>query len=469
MYSDNPNDLNFPLLYFDPNKEIAWTLEDAVRGVQVFGGIGSGKTSGSGKTIARSFLKSGYGGLVLCGKKDEREAWVEYATQCGRKDDLIIFSEKNPFRFNFLDYEKNRTDRGGGHTINIVKLLIITHEMSSKNNGGQGGEDRFWQSALNRLLMRLVELIKLSGESLSMTNMYQIIVSSPKDLGAFADDKWVESSYCVACLVKANENASDSQEFKLVDSYWAQEFPALDEKTRSIVIESALALMEPFMSGLLRDLFTTKTNVIPDVTQDGKIIILDIPVQSHLELGVYAQSIFKYLWQQAMERRNVNEKPIPNFLWVDESQFFLNNHDMLFQTTARASKTCTVFLSQNISNYYAVMSGGSRYKEMTDSVLANLSTKIFHAQNDFVTNKWAADTIAEDWQMVSNFQSGSGKQGASSGAGEQMVYQVRPIEFTLLRNGGILNNFKVDAIITIAGRALGGGKNFQKITFDQRG
>lgn len=469
MYSDNPNDLSFPLLYFDTNKHVAWTLEDAVRGTQIFGGIGSGKTSGSGKTIAQSFLKAGYGGLVLCGKKDERATWVEYAKQCGRLNDLIIFSEKNPFRFNFLDYEMTRTDRGGGETINIVKLYMTIHEMSHKTGGGQGSEDRFWESALNRLLTRLVELIKLAQETLSIENMYRIIVSAPRDQGAFANDNWVNSSYCVSCLVKASDNAADSDSFRLVDAFWTQEFPALDEKTRSIVIESAMALFEPFMFGLLKELFTTTTNIKPEITQDGKIIVVDIPVQSHAELGIYSQSIFKYLWQMAIERRHVDEKPIPNFLWVDESQFFLNNHDMLFQTTARSSRVCTVFLSQNISNYYAVMSGGSRYKEMTDSVLGNLSTKIFHAQNDYITNKWASDTIAEDWHMVSNFQSGAGQQGASSGAGEQLVHQVRPVEFTLLRNGGSLNHYQVDAIMTIAGRPLLNGKNHQKITFDQHG
>ncbi len=472
MYSNNPNDLNFPLLYFDADKQFAWTLEDAVRGCQVFGGIGSGKTSGSGKNIAKSFISNGYGGLVCCAKKDERAAWVDYAKQCGRLDDLIIFSEKNPFRFNFLDYELNRKSRGGGETLGVVKLYNTIHEMSRRNSGsGQGSEDRFWESALNRLLTRLVELIKLSGEVLSVENMYQILVSSPKSTDAFEDEKWVNSSYCVKCLEKAAVDHEDSYEFKLVDSYFASEFATLDEKTRSIVSESAMALFELFMTpGILRDLFTNETNVTPDVTfTSNKIIILDIPVQTHGEVGIIAQSLFKYMWQQCAERRDLKENPTPAFLWVDEAQFFLNKQDALFQTTCRSSKICTVFLSQNISNYYSVMSGGARYKETTDSFLALMATKIFHAQNDFVTNRWASDTIAEDFRLVSNFNSRMGKEGGSSGASEQMMHQVRPVEFSLLFNGGIMNNYKVEAFITIAGRPLSNGKNYMKVTFDQRG
>jgi len=34
-----------------------WTIRHAVEGVQIFGGIGSGKTSGSGRMLALKYLK----------------------------------------------------------------------------------------------------------------------------------------------------------------------------------------------------------------------------------------------------------------------------------------------------------------------------------------------------------------------------------------------------------------------------
>lgn len=60
-------DLDAPLVKFSADPRDWWTLRDAVRGVQIFGGIGSGKSSGSGRTLALSFLKAGFGGLVLTG------------------------------------------------------------------------------------------------------------------------------------------------------------------------------------------------------------------------------------------------------------------------------------------------------------------------------------------------------------------------------------------------------------------
>ena len=43
-------DLDTPLL--ELGEGVKWTARHAVEGTQIFGGIGSGKTSGSGQTLA---------------------------------------------------------------------------------------------------------------------------------------------------------------------------------------------------------------------------------------------------------------------------------------------------------------------------------------------------------------------------------------------------------------------------------
>jgi hypothetical protein len=52
-----------------------WSLNDAFQGVQILGGTGSGKSSGSGQALARAFLEANLGGLVLTAKTDEVFAW----------------------------------------------------------------------------------------------------------------------------------------------------------------------------------------------------------------------------------------------------------------------------------------------------------------------------------------------------------------------------------------------------------
>ena len=67
-----------------------WSLNDAFQGVQILGGTGSGKSSGSGQALARAFLDANLGGLVLTAKTDEVFTWKKYAEAAGRLDDLLI-------------------------------------------------------------------------------------------------------------------------------------------------------------------------------------------------------------------------------------------------------------------------------------------------------------------------------------------------------------------------------------------
>ena len=58
-----------------------FTLRDACQGVLITGGIGSGKTSGSGQALAGAYLRAGMGGLVLCAKPEEAQQWRRYCKQ----------------------------------------------------------------------------------------------------------------------------------------------------------------------------------------------------------------------------------------------------------------------------------------------------------------------------------------------------------------------------------------------------
>jgi len=58
--------LDSPLLALSQRDR--FTLRHACDGVHIFGGIGSGKTSGSGKALAGTYLRAGMGRLVLCAK-----------------------------------------------------------------------------------------------------------------------------------------------------------------------------------------------------------------------------------------------------------------------------------------------------------------------------------------------------------------------------------------------------------------
>lgn len=424
----------------------------------------------------------------MTGKVDETDVWKEYAKETGREKDLIIFGPPGKYKFNPLEYELNRGGEGAGETDNIVALFTSIIKMGNRLSGGNGGggDDPFWDMALQRCIKAAVDLLKLSSQELTVANISKIIREAPTGenylfeyyrLATSEEDKdrtelenWANQSYTIYCLLWAdanNEEMSDNdlRAFEVVTSYFLSDFATLADKTRSSIVEYFYAFATPFRSGMLAEYFADETSpeIKPEVTFEGKVIILDFPVKKYLQLGIYAQSIYKRMWQQAVERRDTKKYPIPVFMWVDEAQYFLSEEDMMFQTTARSSRACTVMISQNISNYYATI-GGKHPKERVNSLLGNLATKIFHANNDYVTNEWAANTIGKTFQSKTSISVGAQDNTSIS---EALHYQIEPQEFTILQAGGEGNDFEVEGIMTVAGKQWSNGKNFIRTSFNQ--
>ena len=476
--------LDTPLIEFSDHPDDWWRIRDAVRGVQIFGSIGSGKTSGSGQTIAMNYLSHGFGGLVLCAKPGEAKDWLKYAEKAGRSDDIILFQEGSKYQFNFLEYESTRPTKGGGLTFNLTELFMTAFKMGQRISGSNSEErEKFWENALKRCINRLIDILKLSGEKVSVFNMVEVLNTAPLDIKTAVEisqledeqiEKLCKANLCIKCLYHAGVNSVSPQQirdFNLVSNYFLRDFAMLDDRTRSNIKETFLGYAEPFLSGILNDHFTTTINITPEDTFEGKIIIMDFSVKDYLVSGIYAQCLFKYLWQQAVERRTVTDDTKPVFLWVDESQYFVNEYDTIFQTTARSSRACTVFLTQNISNYHAQM-GGKESDARVSSLLGNLATTIFHANSDSKTNQYASIMIGNALGNKGNISINRDAHlnyttGKTESLNSGYMPQVEPRLFTTLKAGGEQNNCQVEGVIVVSGKVWSDGKNFNYVMFEQ--
>jgi hypothetical protein len=462
------------LLDFSPDaknrqRENLWLMKDAFEGVQIFGGTGSGKSSGSGQAIARAFMEANLGGLVLTAKTDEVLTWKQYAKEAGRETDLLIVEQGGPLKFNFLRYELRRPGIGAGHTENLVNLFCSVLEASDRRHGQGGGNDSYWQRTLKQLLRNAIDLAILAADDVDLPSLYKIIATAPRSIAEAADEKWQADSVCFTLIEHSRDKAKEKgreQDYELTRDYWLKEFPGLAVETRSVIVSTFTSMADCFLRGMLRDLFCTDLNFTPEDSFNGRIIILNLPVKEYNELGQFAQVLFKFVWQRAVERRippGVHraqaEKTIrPVFLWADESQFFVNSYDALFQSTARSSRACTVYLTQNLPSYLATFSGANSRAE-AETFLGNLQTKIFHANGDPNTNNWAADSIGRTRQVqfYGGMSEGTGARGGggmnqSAGGSQVFEYLIQPQEFTMLRTGGEECELQVDAIIFQGGR-----------------
>lgn len=463
--------LDEPLLYLSNHPHDTWRIRDACEGTQIFGATGSGKTSGSGRALARAFLENGFGGLVLCAKTDEPELWFRYAHETGRESDLILLSRE---RFNFLHYEANRPGAGAGQTENLVTLFMQVAEIANQRHG-YATADLYWERAVKQLLRNAVDLLAIARGTVNLPELFEIIRTAPQDTSEAASAAWRSESICFDYIQKAADNATKNPdlqpEYAMTAKYWLEEFPRMDNRPRSSIVSLFTTLADCFLRGELRKLFSTTTTVIPDQTTLGRIIIVDLPVKEWSELGQYAAVLMKFMTQKALERRpDLDARPV--FIWADEAHYFTTDYDQIFQTTARSSRACTVYLTQNYSNYLSAL-GGESARPKVDSLLGNLQTKIFHQNGDAVTNRWAAEAIGRrlQYRYGSSVAHGVSVQGYSSTVteSEQQVidFDLEPSAFTTLLKGGAPSRNVVEGVVFQSGRAWSNGRTWLRALFPQ--
>ena len=474
-----------------------WNIRHAFEGTQIFGGIGSGKTSGSGRKLALKYLGAGFGGLVLTVKPDEKELWQQYCRQTGRERDLLILEPGSPHFFNFLEYEASQS--ASSLTENLVEVLRTVIRASDAKDAGRS-DDSFWETALDMLMFNVIDLCKLAYGELSLQDLYDIAQSIPKTKEELQSEENAEKAFQLA-MKAANERVNeqienwyltlsarehiemednalfqqkvkqalpDARLLSFLDQFFVDTYIPISEKTRSIIdfIFSGCIfrlLREPIYSLFCRG----KSTITPEDSQRGKIILINLPVKIYHKVGRDCQILFKYLWQRTMEKRRITPDSRPVFLWADEAQNFLHEHDADYQATARSSRIATVYISQNLPNYYACM-GGQKAEYRVKSFLGTLGTKIFHANADIETNKYASelfgDAFFEDESESTTYSQNFGKTKSKSLKLERMV---RPEEFVKLRTGGPLNNFQVEGYLHRQGDALLKGLNQTKMVFNQ--
>ncbi len=466
-------------------------VADALTGVCVFGATGSGKTSGPAKHLAYGYLAAGFGGLVLCAKKEERRQWEQWAAETERTDDLVIIDTAGNWRFNFMEWEASRPEAGGGLTINIVNLL---DEIATAISGGSGpgesggGSNKFWEDALHHMNTNLVDLPLFAGISVSLPLLADIVASAPLNAAQVKDADWKEKSACGRILQDADKatktaDAGIRADFSRCQKYWEVEFPNLAEKTRSIITLTFSMLARPLITRPLRELFSADTNIRPEDTFEGKVIIVDIPVQEFRLVGRIANLAWKYCFQVAVLRRmqptDRQSFLRPVFLWADEAQNFVTNFDAEYQAEARSAGGCTVYLTQNRESYARVL----KNLNAVDSLLGNLQCKFF-CQNTGQTNDWASFILGQRWVKTTSTSAGQSsndatpknpdeQRGHNSGVNrsEQKKLFVEPATFTTLKRGGEMHNFQVEAIVYNGGNLFYEGNlalPFRLLTFNQK-
>lgn len=455
--------LDRPLLQFSADD--VWTIRDACESAFICASSGGGKTTTVGKNIAYSFLKTpGIGGQVLIAKGEETSNWVSYAKDCGFEDKLIVFNEGSGHCFDPLAYEWSREGRGAGDVENIVEIFTTLQSLGKQHVGVNN--DRFWEQAAEKLERHSIKALDIAGEPISIQNINRLIESLPTRPGEFEEEVWQRESYCARVIeaIKARKDTLTADQWSDLDvltRYLLHQWPSFDERPRSSVLATWSGMADKFLFNPFNRLFCGgKCTFTPEqVMREGKVLLVDFPILQYAETGRFINVMLKLIFQRAWLRRDVREYPNPNFLWMDEFQYFVTRRDNAFQQTCRSSRVAVVCLTQNILNLSEEL-GEQQPGSKTKSFLGNLGTKILMQQNCHDTCLYAADQIGKEYRYLDSFHAGGGdasRANASVGGSQQLVHVVEPAEFTRLLKPDASNPY-AEAIVYQGGKIFNATK-----------
>jgi hypothetical protein len=369
-----------------------WEKERCYEGTLIYGGTGSGKTSGSGRDLSLRLLRQNFGGLVLCAKNDEAQRWIDLCTEAGRSEDVILFDHNNPdAKFNFIDYAQ-ATDQSIGSVDNSI--LALNTFIKNMNGDGSGGvNESFWQGQQDKMIENIIRILYYADKPITVPYIYTLIRNLDKIRRVDSMDEDGETittaeENIIYKLIKKIARTNPTKSRKLLE--YIEEIKDLSANTYSCVVASVTGALNPLDGDLLEARMTRETTVSPDdILFKRKIVIVGFDVKRFQQAGRSVNLIWKEALQAKSEATAGRPNRNPAFLWMDEGQNFITKNDQLFMTTARSAKVATVFLTQNLPNIRSEFGNQNR----ADAYRGIFQTVIFHQNPCPETNAYMEQQI----------------------------------------------------------------------------
>jgi hypothetical protein len=414
-------DLDIPLLRLSPNDY--FSLRDGCAGVHAFGQIGGGKTTGA-KVLAGAYLRAGFGACISGVKPEDIPLWRTYAREHGRERSLILFDENEGF--NFLDYELSKQGMDGIGSVTECLMRILEAAKKTNPTATHRSGEAFWDDAARKMLRYSLLPLYAANGSVSVGDIIRFLATAPQSSQEVTDASWQKRSFFYGVIDAACRSPRvpmPAQALRDNVEFWSEEYPAIPEKTRGNILITVSATLDRFKHGRLQRSFCGRTTVVPELSFHGGLILMAMPTLTWNEDGVIAQQLFKYMWMRSVLGRNAldekhRERPV--FLWCDEAQETVGSYDFEFQSMCRASRCCTVYLTQSLPTYFAKI-GGDNPRDAAQALVGKFATQVFFSNLCAETNEYAARTIGKVMKRHSNYNAGMSQSvnvGMSAGESE---------------------------------------------------
>lgn len=463
-----------------------WTKRDvfSVRdllngGLLILGITGGGKSSSSGKQIARALVRDRNSfGLIMAAKPEDLPMWKNIFAEKGQSRRLLVFdADKSPLRFDFL----GEAGRYGGDSREITKCITTIGESLQNGDRGKGGENAaFFLAQQERLIHHAVEILKVGRGTVNASDLHQFISTAAQSGQQLADPTWRQCfhSKCIEAAFLAKKSKQGAHDLQQAVDYYCQEFPAMADRTRSSILSGVFGTLFVFNSGMVHERVSTTSNFsFEQMRRKRQWLLVNTSPAVYGDSGAFIGAGFKYLMQRFVLRTEARPSDPINVIWCDEAQNWTNQFDAEYIAQCRSHRGCMVFLTQSLQSFHTSMNSESANRQ-TLSLLGNFGNRIFHGLGDTETAEWASKTLGHRLET----HIGGSTQPAESIFDQLMGYTQSTSSFSTqyepvlqpgvfmngLRSGGPANRYLCDAIVVRPGMPFSNGENWLQVTFSQR-
>lgn len=385
--------LDAPLFMWTPHD--AFTRRDLLRSICVQGASGSGKTNFIGYQIAKALVRDrDIGGCILASKPvEDLQFWQEKFRAAGRSDDLLVFGPGHDLRFNVLDHEL----KSGADSRELSSFLMTLGETLNRGEGGTQHSEQFFQQQSERMLQLAIEPVRLATGTVSPVDLQRFITGAAALPEQLATPAWQAGFHnrSLKAAFNAPKNSIEAADFEQVLAYWLAEIPSLNDRTRSSITTQVQGILHVLCNGIVRELMATTTNVSPEIMDQGKWVLVDMPVSRFGASGAMVNGIWHLATQRHLLRRHAADKRKITVIWIDEFQNHLNSFDPQFLAECRSHGGCMAVYTQSLHSYYSALKGDHAAENAAQSLLTNFAHRIFCSLGDAKSAEWASGLLGQ--------------------------------------------------------------------------
>ena len=353
----------------------------------ITGTIGTGKTSSAMYPFTKQLLQyhdenNGYlGMLILDVKGNYHKQVLEFATQCGRKKDVVVIEIGGKYKYNPL----NKPHLSPMVLANRLKTIL---QLFSPNS-----TESYWLDKVEQILAECIKLCRMyNHQYVTFEEIHKLVNDH---------DYYLEKMKVFRTLFLSGKlSHEDCYHLLSGIQFFEKEFFHLDSRTLSILKSEITRITNYFIS----DYRVLKTfNPLPeeenfhgfeDAIENGKIVVLNMNIHQHQNLSKIIAAYLKLDFQSEVMARLSHNPPYsikPVAFLCDEYHEYVTLSDANFFAQSREAKCINIVATQSYTSLLHTLQD----KYATEVILQNLINKLWFRTDDLYTIESAQKQIGQ--------------------------------------------------------------------------